>query len=432
MVRCNLRQCVDYFHQNSDFHRLLSGMKEKCEALGRAGGAVRLGELNEGEREAFTAFFRKDFSKSVVACVSLSDFQKVLDGSRFQGVTIPELLEAYFQSPVIARRDAQLRNEAAKNDFFIDIALAYEGTKAEEWLLDIYTRRNNAYMTIVGGYNESETVFRKELTAVCKAIVHLPFRNNQYKSLPVFAADMTKDPHAFDMDTRAGRLLQYAIAWIFSRTVPNSPEEKAELYYRAGLMIDDLSNQVLCCGLEAHAGGEPHAGWSGFSGKWQPISVPLAAISQVDKVTASGGRVLVVENPSVVNLLAESCRKNEIALVCTFGQPNLTVYVLLDMVVKSGAKLFYSGDMDPEGLLIADRLKGRYGGSLELIGYCTDIYYQSVSNVTLSETRVKKMKSIHDPDLLKIAQAIAETGKAAYQETFLRLVGEDFIRPLCK
>jgi uncharacterized protein (TIGR02679 family) len=424
MERNTLIECVDYFHQNKAFHRLLLLMKEKIESLGRIGGTVRLEELNDEEREAFTAFFRKDFTKNTEARISLQDFRKSLESSRFQSVLIPELLEMYFNSPVIFKKDKELCSEILKNDFFIHIALEFEGTKAEEWLLDVYTRKNNAYMTIIGGYNESPALLQKELKAVCKAIVHLPFQNNKYKSLPVFAAEMTKDPHAFDINTRAGRLLQYAIAWLFSRNVADSPEEKAEMYYHAGLMIDDLSNQVLCCGFEACADGEPHGGWSGFSKKWQPISIPLAALSQVNKLTAPNGRVLVVENPSIFNLLSEPCREKRTALVCTFGQPNLAVYVLLDMAVNNGAKLFYSGDMDPEGLLIADRLKDRYGDNLNLKGYSPEVYYKSISNIALSEPRIKKMKSICDPDLRIIAQAIAETGKAAYQEAFVRVNGD--------
>lgn len=480
-MRTVLKQCVDFFQQNKGFHRLLLLVREKYESLGRVGGSVYLDDLRDGEKEAFTGFFGKDYLKSTEARILLASFQKSLDRSRFQGVFLPELLEEYFGSPLITKKDKRLQKEIVKNDFILEIALQYEGTKAEEWLLNNYIEKDNAYMTILNGYNESEQQLNKELTAVCKAIVHLPFQYGKYKSLPVFATEITKDPHAFDMDTRTGRLLQYALSWLFTKampditisdsampdktmpsnaisdnakptmldktihdktisdttmpdivvpnktmpditifdnTIPDSPEEKAELYYKAGLMIDDLSNQVLCCGFKAYQGGVEHLGWKGFSDKWHPISVPLASISQADKITTPGGKVLVVENPSIFNLLSESCREKRTALVCTLGQPNLAVYVLLDMAVKNGAVLFYSGDMDPEGLLIADRLKTRYEDKLELIGYSLDIYYKSISNVRISQSRIKKMSNIQDPVLRAVAQAIAQTGKAAYQEAF--------------
>lgn len=423
-----LRECAEYFHNNKGFHRLLLQIKNKYEALGRVGGFVQLGALKSEEREAFSAFFRKDYSKSIQARISLAGFQKCLDNSRFNGVSLPELLEVYFESPVIANKDKRFLKEVVKNDFIIDIALEYEGTNAEEWLLDIFTRKNNAYLTVLGGYNESDERFQKELSAVCKAMVQLPFQYNQYRSLPLFAADITKDPHAFDLNTRAGRLLQYAIGWLFSKKFPDNPEEKAELYYLAGLMIDELSNQVLCCGFEAYADGAPHSGWLAFTAKWQPVSIPLAALSQVSQIVAPKEEVIVVENPSIFSLLSEPCRKKQTALVCTLGQPNLAVYILLDMAVKSGARLFYSGDLDPEGLLIADRLKTRYGESLELQGYSTDVYYQSVSNVLLSESRIKKMQSIREPNLQIVAQAIAETGKAAYQEAFQHMVFDSWFK----
>ena len=55
MERNTLIECVDYFHQNKAFHRLLLLMKEKIESLGRIGGTIRLEGLND-EKEAFTAF----------------------------------------------------------------------------------------------------------------------------------------------------------------------------------------------------------------------------------------------------------------------------------------------------------------------------------------------------------------------------------------
>lgn len=346
----------------------------------------------------------------------MSDFQKALDNSRFNGVSIPELLTGYFGDTVITKKDRLMCHELAKNDFFIDIMLQHEDTKAEEWLLDIFTKKTNAYVTILTGYNESQELLWHNLTAVCDAITHLPFKYGGFRSMPVFAAEITKNPHAFDIDSRGGKLLQYAIAWLFKSPIPSSPEDRAELYYRAGLMIDDLSNQVLCCGFTAYANGAEHLGWSGFKEKWQPISMPLVSISQTDKITAA--KVLVVENPSIFSMLTNTCLEKQTALVCTLGQPNLSVYVLLDMAVKSGAKLLYSGDMDPEGLLIADKLKARYGEKLELICYSLDIYYSSISTVSLSDSRIKKMKKIKSPVLRTIVGAIIKTGKAAYQEAF--------------
>ncbi|WP_455936833.1 DUF2399 domain-containing protein [Gemella morbillorum] len=39
--------------------------------------------------------------------------------------------------------------------------------------------------------------------------------------------------------------------------------------------------------------------------------------------------------------------------------------ILLDMFVKNGYKICYSGDLDPECIQIADKLKQRYKNNLE-------------------------------------------------------------------
>lgn len=49
----------------------------------------------------------------------------------------------------------------------------------------------------------------------------------------------------------------------------------------------------------------------------------------------------------------------KIIIVCTYGQINLAWLVLLDLINQSIQTIYYSGDCDPEGILIADKLKNR-------------------------------------------------------------------------
>lgn len=51
---------------------------------------------------------------------------------------------------------------------------------------------------------------------------------------------------------------------------------------------------------------------------------------------------------------------------------------------------WYAGDFDPEGLLIAQRLKLRYKKQLELWKYHVDLYEKYLSEVELSDRRIKK------------------------------------------
>ena len=63
--------------------------------------------------------------------------------------------------------------------------------------------------------------------------------------------------------------------------------------------------------------------------------------------------------------------------------------MLMDLLVKQKYKLFYSGDLDPEGIQIADKLKQRYKNQLSLLGFKKEIYYKNLSKVELSDIRLQ-------------------------------------------
>ena len=77
------------------------------------------------------------------------------------------------------------------------------------------------------------------------------------------------------------------------------------------------------------------------------------------------------------------------AAVCVSGQPRLATLLLLDFL-KENHRFWYAGDFDPEGLLIAQRLKERYGEALDFWKYEVQWYEQYLSSVRLSESRIKK------------------------------------------
>ena len=114
--------------------------------------------------------------------------------------------------------------------------------------------------------------------------------------------------------------------------------------------------------------------------------------------------------------VSEKCNKKDFPLVCTYGQVKLSGLILLDMFVKKGYKICYSGDLDPEGIQIADKLKQRYKVNLKFFGFDVDTYNKKLSNVYLSETRIKKLNGIKSFELFKICDKIRDSKKASYEE----------------
>lgn len=136
-------------------------------------------------------------------------------------------------------------------------------------------------------------------------------------------------------------------------------EEKAALFYRAGLLKDELSNHVLVYGISgAEKDGRPHKGILGYLEQREPLHLSLLTLGKLARVSPqTGKRVYIVENPAVFAVLAKAWP--DAAIVCGNGQTRLATLVLLDLF-GSDTEFWYAGDYDPEGLLIAQRLKERY------------------------------------------------------------------------
>lgn len=108
------------------------------------------------------------------------------------------------------------------------------------------------------------------------------------------------------------------------------------------------------------------------------------------------------------------------AAVCVSGQPRLATLLLLDFL-KENHRFWYAGDFDPEGLLIAQRLKERYGEALDFWKYEVQWYEQYLSSVRLSESRIKKLEHVYMQELQGIKEGIQKRKRAAYQEAMLQV-----------
>ena len=139
-------------------------------------------------------------------------------------------------------------------------------------------------------------------------------------------------------------------------------------------------------------------------------------VDTVDEVKVGLGKCLIVENPGVFANIIQDEELKEIPMVCTYGQVKLAGIILLRKLVEEGVELYYSGDIDPEGMQIADKLKKRFGNKLTLIGFDEETYKKNKSNVSLSEIRIKKLDGLKDAHLQETAELLKQDKVAAYEE----------------
>lgn len=421
-----LKHCVNYFKITHGFKRIFQKIKEKYESLGNLGGTIVLTNLKEDEKEALTGFFRKDYYRKS-ATIKVENFIKALSYTKFSGVNFEEVLKEYFGEELISKKQQKNIYEQEKKKYFTKILSEYKGSRAEEWFKYILESKENAYRIINQKYDENKLILENNLHNVFKAYNNLTFDENNVTRLALFSSSITKNPHSFDDNTDCGKLLVYAICYKFQITYPENAEELNETIYRAGIIRDEVSNFTLCSSVVAYAGGKLHEGWKGFYERNEPLQVNLWNISKIEKVISPRGKVFVFENPTVFSEVLYRTIDKKPSLMCTFGNFKLASLILLDKLVHSGAIVYYSGDFDPEGIIMADKLKKRYGEKLVLWRYDEGEYLNIKSSVQLSASRMKKLESVKSKELEGIIKVLKEHKFAAYQEMIIDRYVEDII-----
>jgi uncharacterized protein (TIGR02679 family) len=419
-----LKQSVDYFKDKPGFTRAFARIKDKYKSLGKMGGTIYLDNLSEIEKEALSGLLNENCYKDSVK-ISLNKFEKAIQSTKFEGLTLIEILESYYDKEIVTKKEGFKTHEMEKVDFFNEILCDFEGTIGVSWFLYAIESKKSGYLLISQKYNTDKKQLKKNLSLTIQAIDKLPVFENKIERLALFASKTSKNPHAFDDNKDSGKFLLYAICYTLKLPYPKNAEDKMEVLFKAGLIKDEISNFTMTSGLLAYKKENAHPGWGGFYNSKEPINLSLWNLSCVDKVVANKNKVFIFENPTVFSEILYQDYKENISIICTYGQIKLASLVLLDKLVENGAVLFYSGDFDPEGLQIADKLKSRYADSLILLRYDLKDYNKAISKNKPSQARLSKLNSLKDNTLIQMGEYIKENKYAGYQESIIEDLIED-------
>lgn len=297
----------------------------------------------------------------------------------------------------------------------------------KKWLKEVLSEHGEGYQTLMQQYRENADNLYVLLVKVLNSICKLPVMQEaegktKRELLAVFAAKTTGDPHYYDEGTVGDKLLTAFLKYCYKLVDDRNltyVERKSRLLYEAGLLKDDLSNDTLVYGIHAlQSDGKIHEGIKGFCIMKEPVRLTLMTVGNLEKVWAQHKEniVYVVENPAVFSLLVQ--KYPEGTFICGNGQPRLATLLLMDMM-QENCTFYYAGDFDPEGLLIAQRLKKRYGEKLILWNYEVKCYEEYLSSVPLSTTRLKKLERVELAEFQELKKRMYQKKRAAYQETML-------------
>lgn len=201
------------------------------------------------------------------------------------------------------------------------------------------------------------------------------------------------------------------------------------------IIPDNISSFVHAYGLRLLTNEGWHPAYELFCSRKEPYVITmenlcgivgaLPAGTQADMF--SGGSVYVVENEMVFTYLIHNLGNRQYTLLCTSGQPRSAVQLLLPMILKSGAQIYYSGDIDPDGIRIADRLWQKFGDGFHIWRMEAEDYEKSCSNEVIGTVGIRKLENIHHPQLKLTAEAVKKKEKAGYQENILQELLNDIV-----
>jgi uncharacterized protein (TIGR02679 family) len=165
------------------------------------------------------------------------------------------------------------------------------------------------------------------------------------------AVAVTGDAHALD-EGRA--LAAVVLRGLAGGAPPATVALRRKLWEESGVLADTVSTSVLTLGLRPVASGLREQALRDAAGRGDPVHLTPWDLRRLD-VALGSGRVLVVENPSVLESFAVR-HGGRFAVVCTAGWP---AAVALDLLDRLDVPLAYHGDFDWRGVEICSWLMSR-------------------------------------------------------------------------
>lgn len=422
-----LKECVSYFKNNLGYKNIFQQMREKWISYGKISGNIILNNPTSEEREAIKKFLGI-VSENKKIKFKMLDFEKALKESKFNSIKLIDLLEEYFQEKIIYQKEEKKLIEEEKAKFFENIRekLKIESIYNKE--IEKLLNRTILEKSYLFKYEEDNSEIERMIFLSLKAINYLRNLDERVK-IAILGAEIAKSPHYFDRGSVAGNFLIYLLCLLFNIEEVKGAESILEIYYKANIEVDSISNYVAAFGVRLYTKLGEHKAYREFIESSEEYLITLSNLSKIIKANSDNKIVFVVENQMVFSYLCEYFKDRNISILCTSGQLKTAALILIDMLCEAGCKIYYSGDFDPEGIEIAEKLIQR---SKNIVSwrFSKEDYKTSISENTISDERLKKLDKIENICFKELIDEIRKKKKAGYQELLLDKLKKD-IEELC-
>lgn len=276
MTEGTFEQAISYFKKHTVYDKLFAVMRKKYTARGQLCGTFVLNNLTTEEVNTLSGFIGMDLGKENTVKISFLSLKKALERSRFHALAWEEILINYDKKPLLSNKEEQMHKKEMRN-IFKDCCL--ELCKKEDvkrWLSGLLYEEKSGYRIIEKQLNEDREALMALLKNVIYALEHLPVDEGKKRMIPVYAAEITGNPHYFDEGTSAFRFLLNYGEYRFGHAEEkiSGIEQRESILYQMGILKDDLSNCCLAYGiLGIKADGDAYEGLRGFCREKQAVQI---------------------------------------------------------------------------------------------------------------------------------------------------------------
>lgn len=408
--------------KSKNVKRLMLEIRKKYISYGKLAGKITIKDTSKEERKDIGGIIGKHYSTNDIT-ITAKEIDNAIKTSVYNKANIKDIIDAYFNLETITSKQSSENKNNADLAFYNSLIEILNknnvSKKITEWLDYSYANKKQGYRILQNIRKENPKEVLTIFDNVTKGIKQIIEKNSINLPIAQFASNISGNPHFLDKNSQSASLFVSILAYIYKEEYPSSSKKWYELLEKAGLIKNEIAGNVAIYNVNLIKDGKPHKGALGCYEYHEIFMVSYNNLNSIDKATTANNRAYIVENEMVFTLLQKQIKDCDTALICTSGQLSITATKLIELLVKGNTKIYYSGDIDPEGLGICDRLWQKHPNNIIPWHMETNDYLDSISNVDVSLKRLSSLNKIENTILRKTAQVLSDRKKAGYQENII-------------
>lgn len=416
-----MKESLDLINSNKIYKKIFLEVYSKYKKYGKITGSFILKAATTEERRILSNFDAKALTEGKAKIKSAT--VRELFNRKLKEYSFEELLVKVVGKELKTNKEIKDEEKEQEEKFYEEILKSCDNGIGRQWFIEILDKKKYGYNIIIRKYKSEKEInkleeLKRKIILTINSLNKLPYLNNEYENIAVFSAVNTRDSHFFDSDKFTGRLFIKAISFIINKDEPKDINEINEAYYEVGILKDEISNHTTIYGLNAFEKDNSEVTAVNSFNLWrEPLQISISNLLKVDYLKAVNNTVFIFENPAVFHKVLKETGDN-ISLICTSGQLNLSSYILLNKI-RDLKNIYYAGDFDPEGLMIAYKLKERYKDKVKFLNYNRESYINIMSNNIIEEKSMSQLNKINCSELDEVIRELRINKRAAYQELLI-------------